>query len=413
MRRAIIGIIVVAMLIGLAPWSVAAAQEQKEEYRVVNRLGIEQYEQGNYYKAIEYYNKAIEIDPNHPFAHNNRALAYFRLGEYDKAFSGYDKAIELKPDYAIAYANRGEVHLAQAISPAMANRIVSSEGELAAPLNKAISDFTKAIELDPSYVDAYYDRAVAYEQFILHYDTPYAADVTDKYNKALDDLDKVLEIEPNYVMVYAEKGNLYYRYGSTEEEWRKAIIEYNKALESEDLIVQKVAKEGLAGVYASRARSYLQVGEIDKAHSDYAKAMELNPNQPLIITQAIMLGLCAGSYGELLEQVKQVVTDPLKLALMMDFMLATMMPMITAMMSDPIGMSGYMYNMVDMTMLGLLPYMNIPQLLGGMLTFLAQPGVLGQIIFGVIAPLILRLPGALLLLLVYPPHAIPGWMVWD
>ena len=141
--------------------------------------------------------------------------------------------------------------------------------------------------------------------------------------------------------------------------------------------------------------------------------MELNPNQPLIITQAIMLGLCAGSYGELLEQVKQVVTDPLKLALMMDFMLATMMPMITAMMSDPIGMSGYMYNMVDMTMLGLLPYMNIPQLLGGMLTFLAQPGVLGQIIFGVIAPLILRLPGALLLLLVYPPHAIPGWMVWD
>ena len=37
----------------------------------------------------------------------NRGLAHSKNGELDKAIENYTKAIELKPDYADAYYNRG------------------------------------------------------------------------------------------------------------------------------------------------------------------------------------------------------------------------------------------------------------------------------------------------------------------
>ncbi len=37
----------------------------------------------------------------------NRGLEYQRKGQYDKAISDYTKAIEINPKYAVAYYNRG------------------------------------------------------------------------------------------------------------------------------------------------------------------------------------------------------------------------------------------------------------------------------------------------------------------
>ena len=55
-------------------------------------------------RAIENYNKAIELDPNDADAYNNRGLAYYYLEEYERAIEDYNKAIELNPNYA--YNNR-------------------------------------------------------------------------------------------------------------------------------------------------------------------------------------------------------------------------------------------------------------------------------------------------------------------
>ena len=41
----------------------------------------------------------------------NRGLAHSKNGELDKAIKNYTKAIELKPDYADAYYNRGGTFL--------------------------------------------------------------------------------------------------------------------------------------------------------------------------------------------------------------------------------------------------------------------------------------------------------------
>ena len=47
---------------------------------------------------------------NNAEVYNNRGLSWHKKGDYDKAISAYTKAIELNPEYAEAYCNRGPVY---------------------------------------------------------------------------------------------------------------------------------------------------------------------------------------------------------------------------------------------------------------------------------------------------------------
>ena len=44
-------------------------------------------------------------------SYNNRGVAQYKNGDYDRAIVDYTKAIELKPDFAEAYYNRAEAWL--------------------------------------------------------------------------------------------------------------------------------------------------------------------------------------------------------------------------------------------------------------------------------------------------------------
>lgn len=93
---------------------------------------------------MTFYNSATSRNPDSPFAFNNRGAAYHNQGLVDKAVSDYSKAIELKQDYATAYINRGNIYLQQKL------------------YDKAIADFTKAIDLKFGNASTYNNRGVAY-----------------------------------------------------------------------------------------------------------------------------------------------------------------------------------------------------------------------------------------------------------
>ena len=73
----------------------------------------------------------------------NRGVEKSDLKDYTGAISDYNKAIELNPDFASAYYNRGfaKDHLKN--------------------YNGAITDYNKAIQLNPDYAGAYYNRGNA------------------------------------------------------------------------------------------------------------------------------------------------------------------------------------------------------------------------------------------------------------
>jgi tetratricopeptide (TPR) repeat protein len=50
-------------------------------------------------QAIEDLNRAILLGSNYPTAFNNRGCAYMASGDPDKAIRDFSRAIELRPDY--------------------------------------------------------------------------------------------------------------------------------------------------------------------------------------------------------------------------------------------------------------------------------------------------------------------------
>ena len=74
-------------------------------------------------------------------AYTNRGVAYNDLKQYERAISDYNKAIELNPNFALAYNNRGWAYYCLK------------------KYQQALKDFDKAIELNPNNTQAKNNRA--------------------------------------------------------------------------------------------------------------------------------------------------------------------------------------------------------------------------------------------------------------
>ena len=57
----------------------------------------------------------------------------------------------------------------------------------------AIADFTRAIEFNPQYADAYYSRGIAKHEL-------------NDYQGAIDDYTKAIEVDPRYAAAYYNRG---------------------------------------------------------------------------------------------------------------------------------------------------------------------------------------------------------------
>lgn len=243
--RIVIGIICI-IGIALLAWSTASSLG-KVDY---NALGKAEYEKGNYKKAIEYFTKAIEEDPTNADAYWNRGNTY---ATEDVFFHHYFK----RP---------GQETYAEARHP-----------EMDEAFQKAVSDFEKAMELDPSYAPlSHFGLGNAY---YLYY----------------DDYDDMLD---------------------------KAVPEYEKALRGLDQIRAKLGEEGAAMVYANLARTYLKMCELDKAYENYKKAIEISPVDTALehlVPVCIELGKYEEAYevaSRYIEMSREAGSEELDLALM-------------------------------------------------------------------------------------------------
>jgi tetratricopeptide (TPR) repeat protein len=99
--------------------------------------------------------------------YNESGVAYARMGDYDRAIADYSKAIEVYPEHAGAYSNRGIAY------------------ERMGDYDRAIADHSKAIGIDPRYAKAYNNRGSVYKAK-LDYDRA-IADYTKASESSLSD----------------------------------------------------------------------------------------------------------------------------------------------------------------------------------------------------------------------------------
>ena len=68
------------------------------------------YAQQNYERALDFYDKAVQLETNNFLAYVGRGGAYARVGQFDKAENDFNIAIDLATNnvpLSYAYLNRG------------------------------------------------------------------------------------------------------------------------------------------------------------------------------------------------------------------------------------------------------------------------------------------------------------------
>jgi len=94
-------------------------------------------------RAIQYYLKSIQLNPDSVEAYNNLGNVYFNLNQVDKAILYYGKASKLDPDYLNAYTNLGLAYLKKGL------------------IDKAISQWDYVLKKDPDNKEV-----ISYRQWI-------------------------------------------------------------------------------------------------------------------------------------------------------------------------------------------------------------------------------------------------------
>ena len=73
---------------------------------VYNNRGNAWHNKGDYDRAIDDYNKALEINPRYAKAYNDRGNAWSDKGDYVRACSDYQKACELGNCKGLSWAKK-------------------------------------------------------------------------------------------------------------------------------------------------------------------------------------------------------------------------------------------------------------------------------------------------------------------
>ena len=230
-----------------------------------SRLGTEYSEQGDFGKALDEFEMAIELDPDDPEFHRNLGTLYLRQRMFEEAVTSYEKAIELNPGF-------GEAHGDLAGAYFSAGRIP-----------EAIAAAEKGIELNPEYAMSYNNLAVTYgslgdtEQAITlleqaiqlnpyndnaHYNLGYFYEILGQINEAIPRYQEAIRINPDYADAHQNLGFIYANLGQFDD----AIYYWDKTLEIEP--ERAVTYKYLGMVYAGQ-------NKVEEAVAAYTAYLEL------------------------------------------------------------------------------------------------------------------------------------------
>lgn len=112
----------------------------------INNRGVVKYELENYKSAIDDYNKAIELDPNYSMAYNNKAFALMKIGELNKALDVVNDALLLNGNEFAYWDTKGEI-------------LLNMEN-----YHEAIRMYTKALSLNNNSKPSLLNRAKCYRK---------------------------------------------------------------------------------------------------------------------------------------------------------------------------------------------------------------------------------------------------------
>ena len=254
-------------------------------------------------KAADYFQQAIDLDPNYALAYAGLADVHSILPVYagtapkddvPKALIAARKAVELDGDLAEART-------------ALGNALVSS-----GQLKLAEPEFRRALELNPNYATAHQwlaeclfgqgrfpeslaenERAHALDPLSLIINASYASSLSGvgRYDDAINQARKTLELDPNLLPGHEILGQTYEAEGKLDE----AIAEYRKANELEPT----------PSNFAMLAYAYAKTGSLTEARKILDKLTALSEQRYVGAYPLAIVHLALGEKEEALRLLEQ------------------------------------------------------------------------------------------------------------
>jgi tetratricopeptide (TPR) repeat protein len=223
-RVGLAGNIVFVSLAGLV---LLAATVEKESVDVYNFMGLKYQKMGQFENALKNFNKAISINPKHPYAYSNILKMYVNNGKYDEAIKMGNEIIGLAIASGETYNTLGITYYEKRM------------------YDKAIENYKKAISIDPQTAQFYDNLGVAY-------------DMKGLYTEGINSHLKAIRYELGNIKAYKNLAAVYIRQGRYDE----AVGVYTRAIYTIPGDAQ--LHYLLAAVYMKRNDVKSAVGEFDK-----------------------------------------------------------------------------------------------------------------------------------------------------
>lgn len=223
------------------------------------RIGNSFFEFGDYQKARDAYEKAIDLDNNSAIAHANRGASLLELGKFEEALSSMNQAIKLNNNSAQNFYNRA--------------LILSKTGNL----NSAICDFNKAIDLDPSNKYAHYSLSSALFK-------------NGDVKNAISAADAALSKDSKYGDAYSNKGVF--------------LVELLNFVEAQDVLTEGVrADPACFEVYNSLGHILMLCGHLLESEQTYRRALLLDDKNKIVVSNLLfLLNYMRSSSGDTLKK---------------------------------------------------------------------------------------------------------------
>ncbi len=193
--------------------------------------------------AITLGERILLLDPTDRSIRHKTATVYLSRGlihsnrlDHDRAISDFNRAIEIDPSRAEFFLARGSRY--------------HNRGKY----KPAVEDFTRAIQLQPDEAAHYFARGRSY-----HY--------LDEDDRALADFNRAVGLAPDTVYNYVARGESFYTKGN----YRAAISDFDRALRLNPRAAHYY--HYCIGLCSSRQRDY------PAAVAAFSRAIEHNPNQ--------------------------------------------------------------------------------------------------------------------------------------
>ncbi|MCX5801854.1 MAG: protein kinase [Candidatus Eisenbacteria bacterium] len=252
------------------------------DYNLRARNALYRMTKNDVKSAIELFARAIELDSHYAAAHAGLGEAYAHLyANFERKESHLDKAVEaclkaLMYDETLseAYAALGMAYFDKRM------------------FDEALMAVKKAIEFDPGSFIAYWIRGRIYH-------------ITDRDREAIEPYKKAVELNPDYYVVHMDLRTVYERLGEMDN-YAAAV---KAELEVYPRYLSRFPQDPRAHVFYAVALA--RAGRNEEGKAEAAKAIELNPTDPL------MLYNTACFYARIGE--KRLALDTLKHALRAGF----------------------------------------------------------------------------------------------